>query len=240
MSGQQSSLGSFWFAFLACTLVPAVVQAQESAAIPSLSASQMESLTDGEIIVDVGTNAAEVPMGDAIGIIEATPEEVIRVIEDFNNYEEFMEDMAHAEILTTAERAREVIEDIGSDDALEGLDIDALLTFEGEGALCFGITDTPWPMDDREWVIRAEGGLTNIDGMEVILSTFTFVPGAGNIVDIYGYWLLIPWGDDGAQTLARYHLEVDLGTWLPDFLLEWSTENFLPLKVQGIRDRLGV
>jgi len=201
----------------------------------------MESLNEGEIIVDVGANESDVPMGDTIGIIAATPEEVIRVIEDFDNYEEFMEDMAHAEILTTAERVREVIEDMDDgDEILEGLDIDALLTFEGEGALCFGITDTPWPMDDREWIIRAEGGLTTIDGMEVVLSTFTFVPGAGNLVDIDGYWLLIPWGDDGSQTLARYHLEVDLGTWLPDFLLEWSTENFLPLKIQGIRDRLGV
>ena len=79
-----------------------------------------------------------------------------------------------------------------------------------------------------------------VDGMDVNLSVFEYVQGSGNLVDVQGYWLLLPWGDDGSQSLVRYHVAIDLGTWLPDFLLEWSTENFLPMKIQGLRDALGV
>jgi len=176
---------------------------------------------------------ADVLIGDAIGIINATPEQVIAVIKDFDHYEDFMDDMVLAEILDTPEELAEHFEDGEAEQYLApegGIEVE----------LCHGITDMPWPMDDREWIVRARGGWTRIDGIDVILSCFTYVPGSGNLENIYGYWLLIPRGSDGSKTLVRHHLEVDLGTKLPSFLLKWSTESFLPVKVQGIRDRLGV
>ena len=127
MSTQRRSLGSFWFVLLVCILCSAVTYAQAIPAIPSLSNSQMAEISAGGIIVDVGATADDVPMGDAIGIINATPEEVIRVIEDFDNYEDIMDDMELAEILRTPEQVREVILDMDDgDEILAGLDVDAL------------------------------------------------------------------------------------------------------------------
>lgn len=210
MSRQRRFLRWSWLTVVGVLFLSATAYAQVTPAIPSLSSSQFQQLNEGEILVDVVVG--EVPIGDAIGVIEATPEEVMEVLRNFDDHERVMSDMILAEILE----------------------------YDGDVALCHGITDTPWPMEDREWVIRASDEVTQIDGMEVILSTFEYVEGSGNLEDINGYWLFIPWGADGSHTLARYHLEVDLGTWLPDFLLEWSTENFLPIKIQGLRDYLAL
>lgn len=179
--------------------------AQMTPSIPSLSADQVSRLNNGEVILDSVEGAA--PIGEALGVINYSAEAVMEVIRDFESYPEFMSDMAMAEI-------------VGQD---------------GEFFLCHGITDTPWPMDDREWTIRASGGHTQVDGVDVILSTWTYVE--GNIVDTEGYWLAIPWGD-GSQTLLRYRLQIDLGTWLPDFLMAWAQESYLPSKITNIRARL--
>lgn len=194
---------------MALMVVPAAGWAQMTASIPSLSQDQVNRLNNGEIIIDVVEGAA--PIGDAMGVIDHSPEAVMNLIRDFNTHSTFMNDIALSEI-------------VGND---------------GDGVLCHGITDTPWPMDDREWTIRAEGGPTQVDGIDVHLSTWSYVAGSGNIDDTTGFWLAMPWGD-GSRTLLRYRLQVDLGTWLPDFLLTWSTENFLPEKITSLRARLDV
>lgn len=192
-------------------LVTVAANAQDEPAVPMLSADQIEQLNQGEILVDA--IVTEIPVGDVIGVINATPEEVMDVVRRFDEWDQFMEDVELSE--------------------LQGQDENGLW-------LCHGITDTPWPMENREWVIRASDERVQVDGMDVNLSVFEYVQGSGNLVDVQGYWLLLPWGDDGSQSLVRYHVAIDLGTWLPDFLLEWSTENFLPMKIQGLRDALGV
>jgi hypothetical protein len=206
----------------ALTLVlaaPAV--AMDAPGIPSLSNAQVTALNEGEVLVEVfrrgDEDNPEPPEGDAIGIINATPEAVFDVVRDFEHYPEFMEDIIEAEVLNE--------ESTGPDSGT---------------VTCRGLTDTPWPMEDRGWTIIAVGGRQMVDGVEVGLSTWTYVPGSGNIEDTTGYWLAMPWGENGEQTLLRYHLQVDLGTWLPDFILEWSTESFLPSKIVNIRERLGV
>jgi hypothetical protein len=178
--------------------------------IPSLSNSQLQRLAQGEVLVNVVPG--EVPVGDAIGIVNAPPAQIMQLLQDFDHYKDWMDDIDTSEV-------------VGHD---------------GDYTLCHGVTDTPWPMSDREWTTRSWGGPRTIDGMDVLVATWSYVPGSGNIRDTHGYWLAIPWGDDGNQTLLCYHLSVDLGTWLPDFLLEWSTENFLPAKINDVRHRLGV
>ena len=199
------------FAGLAtCVLFSTInsARAQTDPAIPSLSNDQVTRLNNGEIVLDVVPGA--VPVGDAMGVVDYTPEQVFNVVSDFDKHGEFMSDLALAEVTGT----------------------------DGDALFCHGITDTPWPMDDREWIIRAGGGPTEVDGVNVYLVAWTYVPDSGNLVDTNGYWLAMPWGADGTQTLLRYRIQVDLGTWLPDFLLSWSTENFLPWKVIDIRNRL--
>lgn len=187
---------------------PMTASAQMEPAIPSLSQDQVDRLNAGEIIIDVVDQL--VPIGDAMGVIDYPPEPTIRVLEDFNTHSEFMTDLILSEI-------------VGQ---------------EGDDMLCHGITDTPWPMDDREWVNRARGGPAQIDGIDAIVATFDYVEGSGNIEGARGYWLALPWGEDGSKTLLRFRVQIDLGTWLPDFLKTWGTEHFLPIKISDIRNRI--
>jgi hypothetical protein len=197
-----------------CFAMPA--EAMDPPGIPSLSSAQVTQLNDGEELVEVfrrgDEDNPEPPEGDVIGIVNATPEAVMALVLDFERYPEFVSDIAEIELLSR----------------------------EGDTYTVHGLTDTPWPMEDRSWTIIMVAGSQQVDGVDVLLSTWTFVPGSGNIEDTTGYWLAMPWGETGEQTLLRYHLQVDLGTWLPDFILEWSTESFLPSKIEDLRGGLGV
>lgn len=176
--------------------------------IPSLSGDQVSRLNAGEILIDTVQGPA--PIGDVMGIISHSPETVMTLVANFELHSEFYDDVSFSET-------------VGQ---------------EGDYHLLHGITDTPWPMDDREWVLRAAGAPTQVDGVDVILSTWAYIPDSGNLVDTQGYYLAIPWGNDGSKCLLRYRIQVDLGTWLPDFLLTWSQENFLPNKIRNIQSWL--
>lgn len=208
MSLNRRCLYTFSVVFCALGFATSSGWAQMTPSIPSLSGDQLDRLSTGEILIDTVEGAA--PIGDVMGIVDHTPREVMELIRDFDKYHEFMSDISVSEVVSQ----------------------------EGNEYLCHGITDTPWPMDDREWVIQATGGPTQVEGVDVILSTFFYVPDSGNLVHTEGFWLAIPWGEDGSKTLLRYRIQVDLGTWLPEFLINWSTENFLPNKIHDIRARL--
>ena len=99
-----------------------------------------------------------------------------------------------------------------------------------------GVTNMPWPMTDRSWDINIEDGMRTISGHECFTSTFTHIPGSGNVETTYGYWLLCPWTDDTSYTLARYVLNVDLGVPLPDAIIRSSTRRMLPGVIDGLRE----
>ena len=194
--------------FTIISLLSLPALAQMEPSMPSLSNDQVNRLNAGEVLIAVVEGAT--PIGDAMGVIPHPPAAVLAVITDFATHSSFMDDISLSEVVGT----------------------------DGDFSRCHGITDTPWPMDDREWTIRAGGSAAEVEGVPVMLATWSYVPGSGNIENTTGYWLMIPWGDDGQSTLLRYRIQVDLGTWLPDFLMTWATENFLPTKVTAIRDRV--
>lgn len=176
--------------------------------IPSLSQDQVDRLNAGEVIIDVVDQ--RVPIGDAMGVIDYPPEPTIRVLEDFNTHHEFMSDLIVSEVRGE----------------------------ENGDKLCYGVTATPWPMDNRDYMNRARGGPTTLDGIRVILVLFEYIEDSGNIADARGWWMALPWGEDGSKTLLRFRLQIDIGSWLPDFLKNWGTEHFLPLKITDIRARV--
>jgi hypothetical protein len=188
--------------------ITSVLYAQPAPAIPSLSADQVERLNAGDILVEVING--EVAIADTIAVVDAPAQAILDVLVDFNHYVDFMPDTAESAI-------------VGED---------------GEYYLCQGETETPWPMRNRDWTVRAWAGPQEVDGMSVLISNWKYVPDSGNLEDTEGYWLLLPWGDDGEKTLVRYYLVADIGTWLPDFLLNWATENNLPATLRAIRSRV--
>ena len=187
------------------------VSAEESPVIPSLSASQVERLTDGEILVDVREGATP-PEGEAIGVIRAPLMTVVDQMRDVESYEEWMSNLVSCDLISV---------------------VDGVYTYHG-------VTDAPWPVEDREWTVRATAEEVAIDGVDVVLMAFEYVPGSGNIVDTRGYYMFLPWGEDGDETLLVAHMALDAGTWLPDFVLEWAQETFAPAPVLNLRNRLGV
>jgi hypothetical protein len=176
--------------------------------IPSLSTDQVTRLNNGEILVDMSNG--DPPVGNAIGVVDAPPQRVLDVIADFPGQHQWLPDLEEATV-------------VGQD---------------GDRQLCHGVTDTPWPMNDREWTIRVWNGQMEVDGMQAWVSAWDYVPDSGNLRDTQGYWLMIPWGDDGQKTLVRHYLVLDLGTHLPDFLLNWATETMLPTRISALRQRL--
>jgi len=208
--------------------LPALAQDEEATmpdctpAIPSLSNDQVNRLNAGEILVEV-TNA-RVPIGDMLAVIDAPAQSIAEVILDFNAWSEFIPNITESTIVN---EAGEPVNPTGDPMSTERL------TFYLQG-----VTDTPWPMDDRTWRMSAWYNAETIEGVPVWTSGWDYVPGSGNLEDSEGYWLLIPWGDDGSKTLVRYYLAADLGTWVPDFLLSWGTENMLPEMITGIRGRI--
>lgn len=175
---------------------------------PNLSDSQIDELNAGEILVEVING--EIPVGDAIGVIDASLEQVRAILFDLDRFAEYMPDVVESEIL-------------GRD---------------GDAYLFRAVIDTPWPMSQREFTVRIWVSEGDEEGDLQHYGTWDYVPDSGNLVDIDGFILLLPWGDDGSRTLLRYHLSVDLGTWVPDFLVSWATENMLPGMVNNIRGQV--
>jgi hypothetical protein len=182
--------------------------AQPTPVIPSLSQDQVARLEAGEILVEIV--GRERPVADALALIEAPAVRVLEVIEDFDHYTEFMPDFEEASIV---ER-------------------------DGDVTICRMVIDTPWPMENRRLTVRSRSGPLQLDGVDVLFSDWDYIEGSGNMVDAEGYWLLVPWGDDGQRTLVRYYLVNDLGTWIPDFLLNWANENLVPQSIVAVRQRL--
>ena len=199
----------FTISFLVLLFVmPGFAIGEPNPEVPSLSADQVQRLQAGEVLVEVIRLNGMV--GDVMGVIEAPKDQVLAVIMDYDAYTEFMPYM-------------------------EAWDVTGQ---EGEFTICSGITDTPWPMDDRHFVVRTWSGPREIDGVQALVSTWDYVPDSGNIADTEGYWLLLPWGADGQHTLLRYYLLNDMGTWIPDFLMEWASGNLLPDTITAIRERV--
>ena len=195
------------FAFLTTFLFALPALAQPTPTVPSLSQDQVDRLNAGEVLVDLNAELTP-PVGDALGIIDATPEAVYAIVADFANQSTWVDDVTLSEV-------------VGEE--------------EGGIQLCHGITDTPWPMEDREWTNRVWNGQMDVDGVPAYVSNWVYVPGSGNLGHSEGYWLMFPWGEDGSKTLLRYYLVIDLGTPMPDFILNWGSENMLPTRVTGLR-----
>jgi hypothetical protein len=183
---------------------PSLAWSQFTPEIPALSQEQVDELNRGEIIVEL--QERQVPIGDALGVIDAPPERVMELLSVIDNHDEIFPDTMVSEV-------------VGRD---------------GEYILQHGMTDTV-AHDGPRVTVRVWQGPMEIDGVPVLVHTWDYVPGSGNLADTHGYYLLIPWGESGDQTLLRYHLSADLGTWIPAFLLEWSTENMLPNQIEALR-----
>ena len=146
-------------------LVPALASAQETPAIPSLSADQIAEMRDGEVMVS--TQRGDPNRGEAIGIVCAPIDELWEIVLDFDNMHRWFPDMLVSDIVSR----------------------------DGEGAVGYGETNMPWPVANRTWQARTVPGQRTIGGVEAYVAVYEYVDGSGNMDEMYGYWLLTPADD---------------------------------------------
>lgn len=103
----------------------------------------------------------------------------------------------------------------------------------GSGVRCEGVMDLPWPVADRSWHVFIDGSEVVVNGQPAVLVRFAYIQGSGNLADMSGHFRLQ--AAPGGGTRVTYEAWVDLGFWLPSFVLSWATQRVLPGIIEGIR-----
>ena len=87
-----------WIGLLACVLAPSLAQAR-----PTLDAERLGELARYQVLTFADAFRAGLDRGKAIGVIDATPEEVFRIATDFPHYKDFMPRISAAETVSRNE-----------------------------------------------------------------------------------------------------------------------------------------
>ena len=112
-----------------------------------------------------------------------------------------------------------------------------ILEHSGDEYVISGVTAIPWPISDRHWHMRSVSGWESVDGRDVFVYRFQYIPGTGNIEDSNGYWLLMPMPDEPDVTYVRYVVHADPGLAIPNVIIRWVTRSALPDLIDGLRER---
>lgn len=200
-----------YFIALACAvsllLMAPYALAGEEPAHADLTDSIKEKIHSGEIYVDVD-QSEDVNRGVIIGIIQDPINEAVPYVARCWEYAPWRDNI--------------------SDTKLER-------RIDDETIVCSGTAETPFPARDRDGHFRVHNRVTELDGQRAFISTFNYIEDTGNLEDMFGYWVLTPYGPNDEHTLLKHVLNVDLGSWIPGFLIRWATRNTLPATIWGIR-----
>jgi Polyketide cyclase / dehydrase and lipid transport len=94
---------------------------------------------------------------------------------------------------------------------------------------CAGRTELPWPLHDRRWAIDIE---VPPAPPGVVVIAFRYVPGSGDLVSMEGRYTLRAL--DPHTTWVSYENTVDLGVWVPAFVVDWVSHDVLPRVLAGL------
>lgn len=184
--------------------------ADEEPSLPDISDAQWDKLHDGEVYVDVDREGSN-NRGVVIGIVQEEINDVTPLIARCWEYGDWRDNL--------------------KDTSLEE-------NTDGNHLVCGGTAKVPFPARDRHGHFDVHNRSTDVEGTRSFVSTFNYIDDTGNLEDMFGYWVAYPYGDDGEHTMIKHVLNVDLGSWLPDRLIQWATGRTLPNTVIGIRSQL--
>ncbi|GMV92396.1 MAG: hypothetical protein AMXMBFR82_21740 [Candidatus Hydrogenedentota bacterium] len=197
---------------MAVLVVCAVVSPAIEIAAPDgspLTDEQRGSLDNGEILVHLSEVAdSAVKKATAIAVIDATPDQVIRVLTDYESFPEFMP------------YCKEVRIDFKDKDRTRA-------RYE---------LDFPWPIGDRHYVLELKSGSESRGDVTVFVNRWTYVPDSGNINDTYGSWEVFLEGPD--RSLVRYTVFTDPGGRVPGWAANVATNVAVPGVIEGVRTRV--
>lgn len=200
-------------------------------------------LAAGEIIVSAkGVPGKAIQCAEMMGVIDAPPEIVWRVINDVNNFKNFMprtrNSMAVApekiplilqERPTRAEEVEKLLGPIPADPASYRLPGGTYTVY------FYSNLDFPWPCNNRWYIIKGWKDETRA-AQQHYHSSWSLV--IGNLKENSGEWLLEPFGP--TKTKAIYKLCTDPGGGIPKFLVKQATNSTMPQIIKAVRKRAAV
>ncbi len=215
-AGSYARLFSALFAVLLCfsfATADANAQAKQKTTIKveplTLNAAQKRVLASGGVHVDV-KKTGEVNSGTVIGLVKAPVSEIAPIVAACGKYSDWRDSILNTGVIKT-ESATVVV--------------------------CKGTAKVPFPASNRDGHFRVENKDAKIGGVDSFTSVYGYIENTGNLNDMYGYWLLQPFDGNPEYTVVKHILNVDIGGWLPDFLVRWATRNVLPDTIYGVRMR---
>jgi hypothetical protein len=197
-------------------------------------------LEAGEIIVSSKGAGGARTCGEMMALIDAAPELVWQVLNDVNNFKNFMprtlNSMAVAPeklpliLARKPSRAEEVEQLLGPVPA----DPASYRVPGGEYTVyLYSNLDFPWPCKNRWYIIK---GLKDETGaaQHRYHSSWSLV--IGNLRENSGEWNLEPFGS--GKTKATYRLCTDPGGAIPEFLIKQGPSTTMPQIIKAVRKRV--
>ena len=181
--------------------------AQERPTGFTLSAEDMAELEAGETIV--ATRTGEVNRGEVVGLIDAGIRPLMEIVTDTNNQHVWFPDMLESEQISR----------------------------EGDRGRSRGVTNMPWPISNRNYMVDGRYTQYTFDGAECHAIEYQYVPDSGNMEQLFGYYLMCPYQGSDSRTLVKYVINADLGVWLPSSIIAWAQGRLMPGVISGLRDR---
>lgn len=94
------------------------------------------------------------------------------------------------------------------------------------GARCDGRTKLPWPLKDLTWAVATAEESAAGGQQAFYRSSWTYIPGSGNLSDTRGSWTLTALGAN--RTRLELDALVDVGIPVPPGLERWAVRRGLP------------
>ncbi|MFT4703979.1 MAG: hypothetical protein ACI81R_001674 [Bradymonadia bacterium] len=175
--------------------------------VTPITSSQAQRAQEGDPLVSA--QAGDINRGQVIGVVNAPLEDVMLILADVANHENWFPDTDHT----------------------------VLISRDGNNVTFSGETHVP-VLRDREWTNVATHRVDQFSALgECHIIEYEYVEGSGNLDEMYGYWLVCQNGANADQTLVKYVLAADLGIPLPNSLINWATRNMLPGVITGLQAR---
>ena len=195
----------------------------------------------GEIITSVkNIDGTPLKRGEAIGVVDASPDKVWQVITDANHFSEFMPRTLKSRVVppdklevllqqkpTQPQEVEAILGPTPPDPALFQVPNQKYFMY------LYSLLDFPWPLGNRWYVIKVMRDETKAS-QKIYISTWSLL--LGNMRENRGEWRLEPFGDQ--KTKVYYKLIADSGVILPQFFIKRATNVTLPRLIDAVRKRV--
>lgn len=236
MDYQMKLLSSLILTFLMIGLIPLAVFPESS---DSKKDEMEKKLAAGELISSSEpVEGTKVRRGRVIGIVDAPPNIVWKVIGDNNNFKNFMphtlesivvdKDLMPIILEKKPKNEREVEE-------IVGLAVDPKIYHVKGGKYSvyfYTLLDFPWPISNKWYILKIDRDETR-STQGIYISSWDMV--IGNLRTNKGSWFLEPYSE--GRTKVTYNLLTDPGGKIPDFFINMGTEVTMPDVIRAVRKR---